>query len=144
VAEQAKTRPTAANVEAFLAAKVSPAQRAEADVLLALFGEVTGKPPTMWGPSIVGFGTYRYKYESGRVGESCQTGFSVRGREWVVYVVAEGPNQEELRAKLGKHKMGKACLYFKQLSDIDVQVLRALIQSSLAELARRPTTLAVS
>lgn len=144
MAEQAKTRPTAANVEAFLAAKVSPAQRAEADVLLALFGEVTGKPPTMWGPSIVGFGTYRYKYESGRVGESCQTGFSVRGREWVVYVVAEGPNQEELRAKLGKHKMGKACLYFKQLSDIDVQVLRALIQSSLAELARRPTTLAVS
>jgi hypothetical protein len=91
----------------------------------------------MWGPSIVGYGSYTYRYESGHSGEACLTGFAVRGRELVVYIVAENPAQVELLAKLGKHKMGKACLYFKRLTDIDVKVLEALIAGSVAEVKRR-------
>lgn len=93
----------------------------------------------MWGPSIVGFGSYSYKYESGRTGESCLTGFAVRGKELVVYLVAESPEQQALLARLGKHKMGKACLYFKRLADLDAKVLEALVAASVAETRRRHT-----
>ena len=79
--------------------------------LISLLGRVTGAQPTMWGPSIVGFGSYRYQYESGRTGESCVTGFAVRGRELVVYLVAEGKDQAQLLEKLGPCRTGKSCLY---------------------------------
>jgi hypothetical protein len=91
----------------------------------------------MWGPSIVGYGSYSYKYESGRTGESCLTGFAVRGKELVVYIVAESQEQQALLAKLGKHKMGKACLYFKRLADLDINVLEKLVSGSVAEIKRR-------
>jgi hypothetical protein len=95
----------------------------------------------MWGPSIVGYGSYTYRYESGHTGEACLVGFAVRGRELVVYIDAENPSQVELLAKLGKHRMGKVCLYFKRLADLDVQVLEALIAGSVAEVKRRyPST----
>jgi len=81
----------------------------------------------MWGPSIVGYGSYTYRYESGRSGEACLTGFAVRGKELVVYLVAESPEQVALLAKLGKHKIGKSCLYFKRLADLDAKILEALI-----------------
>ena len=91
----------------------------------------------MWGPSIVGYGSYRYTYESGRTGEAPLAGFAIRGRELVVYLVAEGDKQRSLLSKLGKHKMGKACLYFKQLADLDKSVLEQLVIGSVTEVRRR-------
>ena len=91
----------------------------------------------MWGPSIVGYGTYKYTYDSGRTGEMCRTGFAIRGRDLVVYLLAEGKEQQALLAKIGKHKMGKSCLYFRRLADIDVKVLERLVVGSLAQLKSR-------
>jgi hypothetical protein len=104
---------------------------------MASFKKVTKHSPKMWGPSIVGYGSYSYKYESGRTGESCLTGFAVRGKELVVYIVAESQEQQALLAKLGKHKMGKACLYFKRLAHLDINVLEKLVSGSVAEIKRR-------
>ena len=134
---EAKTRPTDANVDAYLAAKASPTQLADCQVIMAICERVTRQAPAMWGPSIVGYGSYTYRYESGRSGAACLTGFAVRGKDLVLYLIAESPGQAELLAKLGKHKMGKACLYLKRLADVDVTVLESLIAGSVAELARR-------
>lgn len=136
---EAKTKPTSANVEEYLATKANPEQLADSKALIALLRKVTKQAPRMWGPSIVGFGSYSYKYESGRTGESCLTGFAVRGKELVVYLVAESQEQQALLAQLGKHKMGKACLYFKRLADLDVKVLESLVAASVAEIKRRHT-----
>lgn len=134
---EAKTRPTDASIEEYLASRASAGQRADCDALLALLRRVTGHAPRMWGPSIVGFGSYRYPLASGKFGESCATGFAVRGKELVVYLVAEAPDQASLLARLGKHRFGKACLYFKRLADLDPKVLEKLVLGSLAELRRR-------
>jgi len=133
----AKTQPTAASIDEYLASKASPAQLTDCKALMALLERVTRQSPKMWGPSIVGYGSYRYTYESGRSGESCLTGFAVRGKDLVVYLVSESPAQQALLAGLGKHKMGKACLYFKRLADLDAEVLEALIAESVAETKRR-------
>ena len=134
---EAKTKPTGASVSAYLDAVADDARRADCAVLAALMGELTGEPPAMWGPSIVGFGRYHYTYDSGHSGTACRTGFSSRAREISIYLVASGPAQGELLKKLGKHKMGKACLYVRRLADIDLEVLRSLIQDSLAALRQR-------
>lgn len=134
---EAKTRPTAASVSDYLAARASPQQRADCEALMALLARVTGQPPKMWGASIVGYGSYRYRYESGRTGQACLTGFAVRGRELVVYLVADGAQQAQLLARLGPHKIGKSCLYFKRLADLDAKVLEALVAGSVAEVKRR-------
>ncbi len=134
---EAKTRPTAADVDAHLAAKANPQQLADCQAVMALMRKATGQAPRMWGPSIVGFGSYSYRYESGRTGESCLTGLAVRGKELVIYLVAESPQQQALLGRLGPHRMGKACLYFKRLADLDAPVLEALIGDSVAELRRR-------
>ena len=134
---ETKTRPTGASVEAYLASRANPEQLADCKALMAICKRVTKEPPKMWGPSIVGFGSYRYRYESGHSGEACLAGFAVRGRELVVYLLAESPKQRALRSRLGKHKMGKSCLYFKRLADLDVGVLEALIAGSVAEGKRR-------
>ena len=136
---EAKTKPTVASVEDYLASKASPEQFADCKALMALLKKVTKHSPKMWGPSIVGYGSYSYMYESGRTGESCLTGFAVRGRELVVYLVAESQDQQALLAKLGKHKMGKACLYFRRLADLDTNILEALVSESVAETKRRRT-----
>jgi hypothetical protein len=104
---------------------------------MTLLEMVTQQPPTMWGPSIVGYGSYRYTYESGRTGEAPLTGFAIRGRELVVYLIAEGERQQSLLSRLGKHRMGKSCLYFKQLADLDRSVLRQLVTNSIADARRR-------
>jgi hypothetical protein len=104
---------------------------------MALLERVTQQPPRMWGPSIVGYGSYRYTYESGRTGEAPPTGFAIRGRELVVYLVAEGDRQKALLSKLGKHRMGKTCLYFKRLADLDSSVLEQLVTNSVADVRRR-------
>jgi hypothetical protein len=136
---EAKTKPTSASVEDYLASKAGPEQLADCKALMALLKKVTKQAPKRWGPSIVGYGSYSYKYESGRTGESCLTGFAVRGKELVVYLVAESQDQQALLAKLGKHKMGKACLYFKRLADLDTKVLETLVSESVSETKRRHT-----
>lgn len=134
---EAKTKPTSVDVDAYLASKTSEEQLADCRELMAMMKKVTKQSPRMWGPSIVGYGSYSYKYPSGRTGESCLTGFAVRGKELVVYLVAESTEQQALLSKLGKHKMGKACLYFKRLADLDANVLERLVCASAAEIKRR-------
>lgn len=131
------TRPTDASVDAYLAARAGPGQLADCKALMALCQRVTKQQPEMWGPSIVGYGSYTYRYDSGHSGDACLVGFAVRGRELVVYLSAEGPAQADLLARLGRHRMGKACLYFKRLADIDAKVLEALVAGSVAEVRRR-------
>jgi hypothetical protein len=134
---ESKTVPTAASVDDFLASRASPAQLADCRRLMAILKRVTKQPPRMWGPSIVGYGRYAYRYESGRTGEMCLTGFSVRGKDLVLYLLADGPEQAALRARLGKHRMGKSCLYFKQLADLDITLLEQLVAGSVAEVRHR-------
>lgn len=135
--KHAKTRLTGASIDAYLASRASVEQMRDCKALLALLQRVTGEPPRMWGPSIVGFGSYRYPLAGGKCGESCATGFAVRGKELVVYLVAECPDQADLLTRLGAHRLGKACLYFKRLAALDEQVLERLVRGSLAELRRR-------
>jgi hypothetical protein len=132
-----KTKPTDASVEDYIASRANEQQQADCRELMALFRKVTRKPPKMWGPSIVGHGVYRYTYESGRTGEAPLAGFAIRGRELVVYLDVESEKQQSLLAKVGKHKMGKSCFYFKQLADLDQSVLEQLIVGSIAEVKRR-------
>jgi hypothetical protein len=132
-----KTKPTDASVEDYIASRANAQQRTDCRELMVLFKKVIRHSPRMWGPSIVGYGSYRYTYESGRTGEAPLAGFAIRGRELVVYVVAEGEEQRSLLSRLGKHKMGKACLYFKQLADLDRAVLEKLVVGSIAEVRRR-------
>jgi Domain of unknown function (DU1801) len=134
---EAKTNATDASVESYIEARASASQRADCLALMSLFGRITGETPKMWGPSIVGYGSYAYRYESGRTGESCMTGFAIRGKDLVVYLLAEGGKQSILLSRLGQHKIGKSCLYFKRLADLDVSVLESLITDSLVELQRR-------
>ena len=134
---QAKTRPTGASVEEYLASRASAEQLADCKAIMAICKRVTKQQPRMWGPSIVGFGSYNYRYESGHSGESCLAAFAIRGRDLVVYLLPDHPGQGELLGKLGKHKMGKSCLYFRRLADIDARVLEALISGSVAEVKRR-------
>ena len=134
---ESKTRPTDADVEEYIASRASDQQRADCQELMALFEKVTRQTPKMWGPSIVGYGSYRYMYESGRTGEMPLAGFAIRGRELVVYVMTEGEEQRSLLSKVGKHRMGKVCLYFKRLADLDKSVLEKLVVGSIAEVKRR-------
>jgi hypothetical protein len=132
-----KTKPTDANVEDYIASRANEQQRADCRELMALLETVTRQPPRMWGPSIVGYGAYRYTYESGRTGEAPLVGFAIRGRELVVYLDVEGDPQKSLLSRLGKHRMSKVCLYFKQLADLDKSVLAQLVTNSVAEVSRR-------
>ena len=127
-----KTRPTDASVDDYLASRANAQQHADCRELMALFKRITRQTPRMWGPSMVGYGSFRYKYESGRTGEMPLAAFAIRGRDLVVYVMAEEEKQKSLRSRLGKHKMGKSCLYFKQLADLDKSVLEKLVVASIA------------
>jgi Domain of unknown function (DU1801) len=127
-----KTQPREADVEAFLAAVADETRREDARTLCALLGEVTGEPPVMWGSSIVGFGKYRYRYESGHEGTSALASFSPRKQHLVLYLVGGWEDRHgKLLAKLGPHKTGKGCLYLKRLADIDLDVLRDLVDRSV-------------
>jgi hypothetical protein len=134
---ESKTRPTDAGVEDNILSRASEPQRTDCRQLMALLEKVTQHSPKMWGPSIVGYGSYRYTYESGRTGEAPLAGFAIRGRQLVVYVVAEGDRQQFLLSRLGQHTMGKSCLYFKKLADLDLSVLEQIVAGSVAELRRR-------
>jgi hypothetical protein len=132
-----KTKATEASVESYLSAIADDARRKDCEALAKLMTQATQEQPKMWGTSIVGFGSYHYKYESGREGDSCVTGFSSRKGDISIYLLASFPRREELLSKLGKHKMGKGCLYVRKLSDVDHQVLEQLIADSVAERKRR-------
>lgn len=132
-----KTKATDASVDEYIASRASEQQQADCRQLMSLLKRVTRQSPKMWGPSIVSYGSYCYHYESGRRGEAPLAGFAIRGRELVIYLVAEGEEQNLLLSRLGKHKMGKACLYFKRLSDLDDSVLEQLVTNSVAEVKRR-------
>jgi hypothetical protein len=134
---ETKTKPTGASVDAYLASRASPEQLADCKAIMAMCERITRQPPRMWGPSIVGYRSYTYTYDSGHSGDACLAGFAIRGRDLVVYLMAENPEQIDRLARLGKHKMGKSCLYFKRLADLDVKVLEALIAGSVADVRRR-------
>ena len=126
----------AARVE-FIAAVPDAAKRADATALLALMQRITGEPPVMWGPSIVGFGSYHYRYDSGREGDSPIVGFSPRKTSLVLYIVTGFSGAEALLGKLGTHSIGKSCLYIKRLADVDMATLETLIRTSVAEMRSR-------
>jgi hypothetical protein len=132
-----KTKQTQASVDAYLSSRASGDRLADCQTLMQMLSRVTNEPPKMWGPSIVGYGRYTYRYDSGRTGEMCAVGFAVRGKELVLYLMLEAPAQAQLLARLGKHKTGKSCLYVKQLADLDGAVLEALVVGSLAEIERQ-------
>ena len=132
-----KTKATDASVEQYIASRAKAGQKSDCDALMAMFQRITGQPPRMWVPSIVGYGSYQYTYDSGRTGEMCLAGFAIRGRELVVYLNCEDPCQAVLLSKLGKHRMTKSCLYFKRLSDLDQHVLAQLVVDSIDKLSHR-------
>ena len=127
-----KTKQTGVSVEAYLETIADHRRRADCAKLAELLAEWTGCEPQMWGPSIVGFGSYHYKYESGHEGEACLVGFSSRKPEIVVYIADDFETRRSLLKKLGKHRAGKVCVYFKHLADIDVEVLSELVTTSVA------------
>ena len=127
-----KTKPTTLSVPAFLDACADEARRTDARALARLMQKVTGNKPAMWGPSIVGFDSYHYKYESGREGDMPVVGFSPRKAANVLYGAIGFEGAEALLARLGKHTTGKGCLYIRKLPDVDVKVLETLIEEAVA------------
>ena len=128
-----KTKPTGASVADYIASRANAQQKADCRELMAMFRRITGKTPRMWGPSMVGYGSYRYAYDTGRSGEMPLAAFAIRGRDLVVYLSAEGREQKSLLSRLGKHSMGKSCLYFRQLGDLDTSTLEKLVVGSIAD-----------
>jgi len=134
-----KTQATSQNVGQFLAGIADAAKRADAEEIAQMLGEITGVEAKMWGPSIVGFGEYHYKYESGHEGDMCVAGFSPRKDALTMYVVPGFERYGELMARLGKYKTGKGCLYVKRLDDVDRSVLRELLERSVAMISPHRT-----
>ncbi|WP_417599288.1 DUF1801 domain-containing protein [Pararhodobacter oceanensis] len=132
-----KTTAHDADVGAFIAALAKPQRRADAEVLDALFRRVTGFAPRMWGPTIIGYGRYHYRYESGREGDFLATGFSPRAAHQVIYIMPGYGEYQAILDRLGKYKLGKSCLYINKLADVDLGVLEELIRQGLADLGRR-------
>ena len=127
-----KTSPNDGSVEAFLESVENEQKKADCKEILEWMREITGEPPIMWGSSIVGFGSYHYKYESGREGDMLVTGFSPRKQNLTLYIMNGFKRYEELLSKLGKYKTGKSCLYIKKLEEVDREVLQTLIKESVA------------
>jgi len=127
-----KTKPTKVSVAAFIDAIPDETKRADAKALVKLMQSATGEKPKMWGPSIIGFGSYHYVYESGREGDTPLAGFSPRKAATVLYGMMGFSDSEALRAKLGKHTAGGGCLYIKKLNDVDLTVLETLVVKAVA------------
>lgn len=128
---QNKTKPTTSSAGAFIDALTDPTRRADAKLLVQLMQRASGETPTMWGPSIIGFGTCHYKYDSGREGDTPLIGFSPRKTASVLYNVLGSSDADVLLAKLGKHTTGKGCLYIKKLEDVNATVLETLVRSAV-------------
>lgn len=132
-----KTIATPVDPAAFIAAIADPGQQADARTLGVLMTRLTGAPAVMWGPSIIGFGRYHYRYESGREGEMCRIGFAPRKGQTVLYLMDGYAEHAADLALLGRHKTGKSCLYIRRLADIDLGVLETMIGRSLAWMAQK-------
>ncbi len=132
-----KTKQTEASVGSYLAAIEDEARRRDCETIAGLMERASGFPPKMWGSSIVGFGSYHYKYASGREGDSCLAGFSSRKGDITLYLTSGGPWKEDLLSRLGKHKTGKGCLYIRRLEDVDQEVLAQLVAGTVAERKQR-------
>lgn len=130
-----KTTANDNDVDSFIAAVTDERQRDDALQIIGMMQRLTGHPPKMWGPSIIGFGSYHYKYDSGREGDMCRIGFSPRKGKTVLYIVDGFEGHGALLEKLGKFKTGKSCLYLKKLSDVDEAVLEQLIVGSMEWMA---------
>lgn len=124
---EAKTKPTNVSVDTFLDAVEHPLRRDDGHAVRRMMERITGEAATMWGPSIVGFGAYHYKYASGREGDMCRVGFSPRSTKLVLYVGGFA-EYESLLARLGKHQRSKACLYLNKLSDVDEAILDEIVR----------------
>lgn len=131
-----KTTRTDASVEAFLSAIANDTRRQDCRTVLKIMKQATKAEPKMWGASIVGFGSYHYKYASGREGDWFLTGFSPRKTDLTLYIITGFTRYDRLMGKLGKYKTGKSCLYIKGLADIDLSVLKKLIEQSAKHVAR--------
>ena len=132
-----KTQPTGADVRAFLDAVEPERRRADALRLDAIFRKMTGWEARLWGPSIIGYGRYHYRYDSGREGDFLATGFAPRKASLVIYIMPGYGDFGAILADLGKHKLGKSCLYINKLDDIDEAVLERLIRAGLEDLGKR-------
>lgn len=133
MAAEAKTKPTKEKVKDFLNRIPDATRREDCFVVAQIMEEITGEKPQMWGPSIVGFGTYRYKYASGREGDWPVAAFSPRKTDLTVYLGISFEKKDELLSQLGKHKTGKSCLYIKRLSDVHMPTLKKLIKASVKD-----------
>jgi hypothetical protein len=132
-----KTKQNEGSVTEFLQAVPEERKRQDSFTILKLMQEITGQEPKMWGDSIIGFGTYHYKYASGREGDTPVTGFSPRKQNLTIYIIMGFDGYEALLKKLGKYKTGKACLYINKLDDIDMSVLKELIQASVSQVSNQ-------
>jgi hypothetical protein len=126
-----KTTETTGSVPAFIKKIPGADRQADAKVIIDIMQSQSGFEPKMWGTAIVGFGTHHYKYDSGREGDAPIIGFSPRKTEFVLYLPSEFDQKEELLKKFGKHKIGKACIYFKKIADIDVEVMKKMVAQAL-------------
>lgn len=131
-----KTKPTGVSVVAFLKTVPDDERRKDCQALVKLMKQASGAPAKMWGPSIVGFGTYHYVYASGREGDWPLVGFSPRKQDLTLYIMAGVERFPDLMKKLGKHKTGVSCLYLKRLSDVDLKVLEKLVKESVRQTKR--------
>lgn len=134
---ETRTRPTTVSVEEFIAAVEHPGRREDAMALVALMEAETGEKATLWGSSIVGFGRYHYRYDSGHEGDACLVGFSPRKANLVLYVAADEAKRADMLARLGKHKSGAGCVYVNRLSDVDEAVVREMTRTSVETLKAR-------
>ncbi|MGB7876642.1 MAG: DUF1801 domain-containing protein [Anaerolineales bacterium] len=126
-----KTKRNKGDVEAYLNSVPDERKRQDSFTIMELMKQITGEEPEMWGDSIVGFGSYHYKYESGREGDWFVTGFSPRKQNLTLYIMSGFDEYDKLLGKLGKHSIGKSCLYIKKIEDVDVDVLKELVQKSV-------------
>ncbi len=128
-----KTKPNQASVKAFLDSIADQQKRQDCRAVLKMMKDATGEKPRMWGPSIVGFGSYHYKYESGREGDWFLTGFSPRKQALTLYIMGGLGRHPQLMRKLGRHKTGSSCLYVKKLADLDLGVLKQLVRETVRQ-----------
>lgn len=134
-----KTKPTGRSVKAFVDAVADPGRRKDCRAVMKLMKAATGESPKMWGPGIVGYGSYHYRYASGREGDWMLTGFSPRKQDLTLYIMAGFARYDALMKKLGKYRTGKSCLYLKRLSDVDLDVLDRLIRASVKHMRKTAT-----
>lgn len=132
-----KTKKNNADVSAFLAQVTPDQKQTDSFTIAQLMESITGKKPKMWGGSIVGYGQYHYRYESGREGDWFLTGFSPRKQNLTVYLIGGFPEKDALLARLGKHSVGKSCLYIKRLEQVDLEVLEILIRKSVTAIQEK-------